>query len=120
MMPFTPRLAPLPALSAVMPVALHAARRFTTNRACARSNFSAPIVAGAVLAAATLAAVAGEPLSPLTPPQERSTFQLADPNLTVELVASEPDIVAPVAIAWDTEGKLYVVGMRMAGSLLPR
>src|SRR6266849_740903 len=100
MIPFTPRPAPLPALAAVLPLALRAF-----------SNFSAPIVAGAALAAATLAALAVEPLRPLTPSQERSTFQLADPNLTVELVASEPDIVAPVAIAWDAEGKLYVVEM---------
>jgi putative membrane-bound dehydrogenase-like protein len=92
-------------------MALRAARRFTTNRARALSKFSTPLVAGAGLVAATLAAQAVEPLSPLTPPQERATFQLADPNLTVELVASEPDIVAPVAIAWDAEGKLYVVEM---------
>src|SRR5712692_10044492 len=123
MIPFTPRPASPPALAAALPVALRAARGFTTNRARAAegrrreftvralSKFSAPLVAGAALAAATLTTLAGETLSPLTPPQERSTFQLTDPNLSVELVASEPDIVAPVAIAWDAEGKLYVVEM---------
>src|SRR5947209_6212142 len=108
-MPLTPRPAPLPAPAVCLAVALRAAVRLTANRARAAegwrrevtvralSKFSAPVVAGAALAAATLAALAVEPLSPLTPPQERTTFQLADPNLTVELVASEPDIVAPVA-----------------------
>ncbi len=110
-MPFAPRPVPLPALAAVPPVAWRAAedrrREFSVR---AFSKFY-PLVAGAGLMAATLAALAGQPLSPLTPPQERATFQLADPNLTVEVVASEPDIVAPVAIAWDADGKLYVVEM---------
>lgn len=46
--------------------------------------------------------------SPRTPEDERSTFHLADPNLTIELVASEPDVVSPVAIAWDASGRMYV------------
>jgi putative membrane-bound dehydrogenase-like protein len=39
------------------------------------------------------------------------TFQFADENLTAELVASEPDIVAPVAMAWDADGRLFVAEM---------
>ncbi|HKI71623.1 MAG TPA: PVC-type heme-binding CxxCH protein, partial [Verrucomicrobiae bacterium] len=40
-----------------------------------------------------------------------ATFQFADPNLTADLVASEPDIVAPVALAWDADGRLFVAEM---------
>ena len=49
--------------------------------------------------------------SPLSPEQERATFQLADPNLIVDLVAAEPDVRAPVAIAWDADGRMFVVEM---------
>ena len=36
---------------------------------------------------------------------------LADPNLTIELVAAEPEVTSPVAIAWDEDGRLYVAEM---------
>ena len=36
---------------------------------------------------------------------------LADPDLTIELVASEPEVTSPVAIAWDEDGRLYVAEM---------
>ena len=36
---------------------------------------------------------------------------LADPELTIELVASEPEVTSPVAIAWDEEGRLFVAEM---------
>lgn len=49
--------------------------------------------------------------SPLSPRDELATFELADDSLAVELVVSEPDIVSPVAIAWDADGALYVVEM---------
>src|SRR5689334_4619217 len=51
------------------------------------------------------------PASPLSPQQELATFHFADPNLTAELIAAEPDIVAPVAIAWDADGRLFVAEM---------
>jgi putative membrane-bound dehydrogenase-like protein len=38
-------------------------------------------------------------------------FVLADPDLTIELVASEPEVTSPVAIAWDEDGRLYVAEM---------
>src|SRR5207244_292354 len=60
----------------------------------------------------TAAAIFAEPTdSPLSPQQEVATFHFADPNLTAELVASEPDVVAPVAIAWDADGRLFVAEM---------
>jgi putative membrane-bound dehydrogenase-like protein len=49
--------------------------------------------------------------SPLSPEQERATFQLADTNLAIELVAAEPDVRAPVAIAWDADGRMFVAEM---------
>ena len=42
---------------------------------------------------------------------EQGSFQLADPNLVIELVAAEPAVQSPVAIAWDAEGRLYVAEM---------
>jgi putative membrane-bound dehydrogenase-like protein len=45
-------------------------------------------------------------------PQESSTaFRLADSALVIELVAAEPEVTSPVAIAWDEDGRLYVAEM---------
>ena len=41
-----------------------------------------------------------------------ATFQLADPSLQIDLVAAEPDVIDPVAIAWDERGRMYVAEMR--------
>lgn len=46
-----------------------------------------------------------------SPADEQKSFQLADPDLTIELVAAEPDVVSPVALAWDADGSLYVAEM---------
>src|SRR5580765_7918040 len=51
------------------------------------------------------------PGNPLPPQQELATLHFSDENITAELVASEPDVVAPVAIAWDAEGRLFVAEM---------
>src|SRR5690348_7874867 len=48
---------------------------------------------------------------PFSPSESLKRIQLADSNLVVELVASEPDIVSPVAMAWDADGRLYVAEM---------
>ena len=40
-----------------------------------------------------------------------AAFVLADPALTIELVAAEPEVTSPVAIAWDEDGRLYVAEM---------
>lgn len=47
-----------------------------------------------------------------TPDEERAGFRFADPLLTAELVAAEPDVVSPVAMTWDADGRLYVAEMR--------
>src|SRR5262245_58329038 len=48
--------------------------------------------------------------SPLTPDEAVREFRL-DAGLKMELVASEPQIQSPVAMAFDESGRLYVVEM---------
>ncbi len=50
--------------------------------------------------------------SPLSPDDALKSFQLADPQLHVELVAAEPLVASPCAIAWDEKGRLYVAENR--------
>jgi len=69
---------------------------------------------GIITASLAFAAMSCDALgaaSPLSPEQELATFQLADTNLIVELVAAEPDVRAPVAIAWDADGRMFVAEM---------
>jgi putative membrane-bound dehydrogenase-like protein len=54
---------------------------------------------------------AAERHGPLAPAESQKKIQLADPELVIELVASEPAINSPVAITWDEAGKMYVVEM---------
>jgi putative membrane-bound dehydrogenase-like protein len=54
---------------------------------------------------------ASEPPSPRTPEEEHRSFRLADPELSIELVAAEPLVESPVAIAWDADGRPFVVEM---------
>lgn len=49
-------------------------------------------------------------IDPLTPEQERKTFQML-PGFTAELVASEPNVVDPVSMAFDEKGRLFVCEM---------
>ncbi len=51
------------------------------------------------------------PVKPLTPAEAAKTFQLP-PGYRLELVLSEPEIVDPVCIAFDGNGRLYVAEMR--------
>jgi putative membrane-bound dehydrogenase-like protein len=51
------------------------------------------------------------PHSPLTPEGAQAAFRVA-PGLRIELVAAEPDIQSPVAMAFDEDGRLWVVEMR--------
>jgi putative membrane-bound dehydrogenase-like protein len=46
-----------------------------------------------------------------SPVAEQASFRFADPTLRVDLVASEPDVVSPVAVAWDADGRMFVVEM---------
>src|SRR6476659_5897862 len=51
------------------------------------------------------------PGKPLSPQEAQSRFKLDD-GLRIELVACEPQIESPVAMAFDPEGRLWVVEMR--------
>jgi putative membrane-bound dehydrogenase-like protein len=64
-----------------------------------------------VMTRATLAADGpAPPRSPLSPGAAREAFRV-DPGLAVELVASEPQVESPVAMAYDERGRLWVVEM---------
>lgn len=54
--------------------------------------------------------MAADPAPVLSPQDEMKTFRLPD-GYRVELVASEPMVEEPVAIDWDTDGRLWVVEM---------
>jgi len=53
-----------------------------------------------------------EPAQPLDPASERASFRFADPQLIAELVAAEPHVSSPVALAWDARGRMFVAEMR--------
>jgi putative membrane-bound dehydrogenase-like protein len=55
--------------------------------------------------------VSGGPGKPLTPAEAQKLFRLQG-GLRIELVASEPQIESPVAMAFDPRGRLWVVEMR--------
>ena len=54
---------------------------------------------------------ATRPFGPLTPREELATLRTL-PGFKVELVASEPDVVDPVAMAFDERGRIFVAEMR--------
>src|SRR5438105_6938878 len=51
------------------------------------------------------------PAGPLSPKEELATFRVPK-GFRVELVACEPEVVDPVAMAFDEDGRLYVAEMR--------
>lgn len=64
-----------------------------------------------ILLAATCFMPSTPPLpTPRTPQEIIASFHI-DPSLKVELVASEPDVQSPVAMAFDERGRLWVVEM---------
>jgi putative membrane-bound dehydrogenase-like protein len=50
--------------------------------------------------------------SPLSPDEAQKSFRLADDALRIELAAAEPDVVDPIAIRFDEDGRMWVVEMR--------
>src|ERR1700730_10083844 len=48
---------------------------------------------------------------PLSPREEQASFRVPE-GFRVELVACEPQVVHPVALAFDEEGRLFVAEMR--------
>ncbi|MEX2175999.1 MAG: PVC-type heme-binding CxxCH protein [Pirellulaceae bacterium] len=55
---------------------------------------------------------AAEVASPLEPAEAQRLFQLPDASLRIELAAAEPDVVDPVAIRFDEDGRMWVVELR--------
>ncbi|HXG13318.1 MAG TPA: PVC-type heme-binding CxxCH protein, partial [Gemmataceae bacterium] len=51
------------------------------------------------------------PAGPLSPREELATFRIVK-GFRVELAACEPEVIDPVAMAFDEEGRLYVAEMR--------
>ncbi|HTU93315.1 MAG TPA: PVC-type heme-binding CxxCH protein [Gemmataceae bacterium] len=51
------------------------------------------------------------PKGPLSPREEQATFHLPK-GFDVELVAAEPDVIDPVAMAFDEDGRIFVAEMR--------
>src|SRR5437870_6996873 len=52
-----------------------------------------------------------KPNGPLLPRDEQMTFRVPK-GFRVELVACEPDVIDPVAMAFDEDGRLFVAEMR--------
>jgi len=50
--------------------------------------------------------------SPLSPADARAAFVLDSPDIKIELAAAEPEVIDPVAIAFGSDGALWVVEMR--------
>src|SRR5262249_50367532 len=63
-----------------------------------------------LVAAADDSKPGAQPVGPLSPKEELATFRVAK-GFKVELVASEPDVIDPVAMAFDENGRLFVVEM---------
>ncbi len=72
------------------------------------------VVLGGLLLGADAAPASPPPVvkSPLSVSEALKSFVLASPDLKLELVAAEPDVIAPVAIAFGDDLALWVVEMR--------
>lgn len=62
--------------------------------------------------ASTCTAADGPNATPAMSPQESLQQIVVDPGLKVELVAHEPNVLDPVAIRFDEDGRMWVVEMR--------
>jgi len=82
-----------------------------SRNAARRASLFACVLRGALSILSAPLYAQEPPTRPRSPSEEAATFQLADAELMVELVASEPDVASPVALAWDADGRLYVAEM---------
>jgi hypothetical protein len=60
---------------------------------------------GAAAILPPLAAGAADEPGPLSPKQEQASFHFADDARTIDLIAVEPEVVSPAAIAFDADGR---------------
>ncbi len=70
---------------------------------------------GGLLLSSNVVRAADEKPAPVTgpvSPRESLEHLVTHPNLKIELVASEPQVVDPVAMAFDEQGRLWVAEMR--------
>ena len=78
-----------------------------------RKTYAVPMVFILLALVGILRSQSANPLAnpgPLTPAEELKSFQIAS-GFTVELAASEPMVIDPVAMAEDESGRLYVAEM---------
>jgi putative membrane-bound dehydrogenase-like protein len=77
-----------------------------------RPRVQANLIAAAAIAVSCSCGLAfAEPAGPLGPAESLAQIQL-DPELEIQLVACEPEVIDPVAIRFDEYGRLWVVEMR--------
>lgn len=82
------------------------------NLVARRSFRMLTMLAVALMAVVLVAEETGSSIaSPLSPDESLKHFQLLD-GLRMELVASEPLVIDPVAIRFDENGRMWVVEMR--------
>lgn len=90
------------------------------SRSRHRSGFLLTSAAGLLLLLGTVSTpvqvaspiAAPQPSSTLPPsPPPLATLELADPALTLEVVAAEPLVQSPIAITFDERGRMFVVEM---------
>ena len=78
---------------------------------CRRGSPTAAASACGRRADAQPARIAAELASPLSPEQALAAFRV-DPGVRVELVAAEPLVESPVAVAFDARGRMFVAENR--------
>ncbi len=67
----------------------------------------------AVFSVVAVCALEASPSPPVhSPLEQQETFRFAEPGWRIELVAAEPLVEDPVAMAFDGQGRLWVVEMR--------
>ncbi|HWB01026.1 MAG TPA: PVC-type heme-binding CxxCH protein, partial [Pirellulales bacterium] len=76
-----------------------------------RSLFSLLLLSAAWLSAVSAVPAADAVKSPLEPAEALKQFVLPE-GLRIELVAAEPEVIDPVALRFDEDGRLWVVEMR--------
>ena len=77
-----------------------------------RYSFPALFLAAKLLAAEPVVTPDDLPRVPPTPPEKAAATCAVRPGFRVELMAAEPLVVDPVAMAFDEDGRLFVVEMR--------
>lgn len=75
-------------------------------------HFAVWHLAALILFLATFASAAEPSSQPLSPTAALTKFQLAEPELKIELAAAEPEVIDPVAIRFDERGRMWVAEMR--------